>query len=242
MTTEYIILDWDSNVFGFKIAKIMSDNLGLIELREILNDLKKRNVSLVYWSFHVCEEGSQKAAEYLGGFLTGQKITYISHLENIPKISLDSEYQLEEYFGTKPNDDLINLILQGAVYSRFYVDPRISKKQYEDLHKLWIANSVKNSTIFVIGNNNKIIGFVSLNEKDNRGNIDFIVVDKLFRGRGIGKSLLFQAHKWFILNGYDVVQAVTQKENIVSCKLYEKYGYQPENTENFYHFWIVPPE
>lgn len=239
---QYKILEWDSEVFGFNVAKIMPDSLGSTELEEILNDLKKKNVSLVYWSFHVHEKRSRKAAEDMGGFLTGQKITYISHLENMPEISLDSQYQPEEYSETIPDGDLINLILQGAVYSRFYVDPRISKKQYENLHKLWIANSVRNSTIFVFRKNNRIIGFVSLNEKDNRGNIDFIVVDKLFRGQGIGKCLLSHAHKWLILNGYDIVQAVTQKENIVSCKLYEKYGYHPEKTENFYHFWIVPPE
>jgi len=238
MTNNYKILSWDSDFFGFLVVKIIPNKLNLKELEKILTDLKERNVSLVYFASDSEHEDSLTDAKSLGGFLTGQKITYILNLETIPISIQLSTVPLEEYGENKPNKDLVNLILQGGIYSRFYVDPKISRKQYESLHKLWLANSIKNNTLFVMKKNNTIVGFVSLNEKNKRGNIDFIVVDKSFRGRGFGSALLSQTHRWFVSKGYDAVQAVAQKENVIACKMYEKCGYKVEKIEKFYHFWL----
>lgn len=235
---KYSILKWDSNFFGFTVAKIITDKLNFKDLKKILTDLKKRNVSLAYFASDSANKDLQKAAKSLGGFLTGQKITYILDLKSIPAKSSVSAVPVEEYDKVKPNNDLIRLILQGGVYSRFHVDPKISDKQYRDLFTLWISNSTKNNTIFVIKRNDRIVAFVSLNEKDKRGNFDFITVDKSFRGRGFGNALLYNAHKWFVSKGYDIAQAVTQRENVVACNVYEKHGYHIEKIENFYHFWM----
>jgi len=240
MISEYNILEWDSNFFGFNVAKIAPKKLDFAELRKILRNLKKRNVSLVYWGSDNTDKESQEAAKSLNGVPTGQKKTYILDLKvlNTTIFSLPPDVQLEKYCKKEPNSDLINLIIQGGTYSRFYIDPKINKKQYEDLHKLWIANSVEKNNIFVINASNKIIGFVSLNEKDKRGNIDFIVVDETYRGKGLGTALMNHAHNWFVSKDYEIVQADTQQENINACNMYEKLGYHIEKIENFYHFWL----
>lgn len=238
MDKKYTILKWDSHYFGFTVAKIIPDKLDFNELGKILKDLKKRNVSLVYWGADGRDESSQKAAKSLDGFLTGERVTYIANLRNMFIQTANQNIQLEKYNDNVPNNDLIKLILEGGIYSRFYTDPKIGKKQYEELFKVWMNNSVKNNIIFVIKINHKIVAFISLNEKNNRGNIDFIVVDKSCMGKGFGKTLLAYAHKWFISNNYDHIQAITQAENIIACKMYEKCGYHIDRRENFYHFWL----
>ena len=238
MIQKYRILSWDSEFFGFIVARILPDKLDLKELKSILTDLKNRKASLAYWASNSKDGDLQKVAKTLGGFLTGEKIIYVANLKKISPSSLPLAIKIEEYEDKKPNKDLINLITRGGVYSRFYVDPKISRKQYEDLHKLWIVNSVKDNNIFITKDRNQIIGFVSLNEKDKRGNIDFIVVDESFRGKGVGTALLYQAHKWFISNGYNDVQAVTQKENVIASRMYAKCGYHIEKIERIYHFWL----
>ena len=84
MTNNYKILSWDSDFFGFLVVKIIPNKLNLKELEKILTDLKERNVSLVYFASDSEHEDSLIAAKSLGGFLTGQKITYILNLETIP--------------------------------------------------------------------------------------------------------------------------------------------------------------
>ena len=238
MTPEYNFLKWDSDFFGFKVAKILPKKINSTKLEKILCELKKRNVSLVYWSCDNFDKETQEAAQSLDGFLTGQKITYLLNLEQLSNTSTSTDIRIKIYNRKDPNSDLINLIIKGGKSSRFYIDPKISKKQYEDLQKLWITNSVKNNTIFVVKEKNQIISFVSLNEKNNRGNIDYIIVEEKHQGKGLGTSLMNHAHKWFISNGYKTVQADTQQENTKACNMYEKIGYNIEKIEKFYHFWL----
>jgi len=232
------ILKWDSDFFGFKVAKITAKNVNKAELESLLKELKTLNVSLAYFAADTKDFLSIEAAESLNGFFTGQKVTYVLTLEYSKESHLSKNKKIKKFVEKKPDKDLINLIVDGGKFSRFYLDPKIKNKQYVELHKLWITNSVKNNTIFVIENNEKIIAFVSLNEKNNRGNIDFIVVDKNHRGKGLATKLMEYAHIWFVLNGYKTVRADTQIKNINACKMYEKLGYKKEKVEKIYHFWI----
>lgn len=238
VNTKYEILKWDTEFFRFSVAKILPKKLDLTDLEKILKELKEKNVKLVYWATNNKDKDSQKHAKKLDGFLTGKKISYVKDLTKNKKIQEKESIKIEKYTEKIPNSDLLNLIIQGGVHSRFYVDPKISKKKYEELHKLWICNSVKDNMIFVAKKKDKIIGFVSLNEKNNIGNIDFIVVDKKFRGSGIATNLMNHSHNCLRSEGYSLVQADTQQENINACNMYRKLGYYAEKKENIYHFWL----
>jgi ribosomal protein S18 acetylase RimI-like enzyme len=238
---RYEILEWDSDFFGFSVARIVPDELDYNNLKEVLAEMKKEKVSLAYWASCRTDEYSRKMAEDLGGFLTEKKITYLIILESLNKKSLRFADMVEIYKDDKPNSDLEKLIIEGGVYSRFYVDPKISREKYEALHKLWIANSTNKSiakAVLIIRKHSRIVGFVSLGEKTGRGNIVYIAVDANIRGKGLGGALMNSAHSWFISNGYKYAQAETQEANIIACRMYEKFGYNIDKVQNFYHFWL----
>ena len=72
-------------------------------------------------------------------------------MKNLPdNIRGETSVEIEKYTNKKPNTELLELIIQGGIFSRFYVDPRIGRERYEQLHKLWMNNSVKDNTIFVV--------------------------------------------------------------------------------------------
>lgn len=209
-----------------------------MDIKKTLSELKKKKVKLVYWYTKKEYEYSQKYVKRFGGFLTGKKITYVKDLSKNSKVPEKNLIKIDKYKEKIPNNDLINLITQGGVYSRFYVDPKISEKKYKELHKQWITNSVKYNQVFIYKNRNHIRGFVSLNKKNQIGNIDFIVIEETYKRKGIATALMNHAHKWFISKGYKKVQADTQKNNINACKMYEKLGYYIEKSEDIYHFWL----
>lgn len=235
---NYKLLGWDSKVFNFNVAAIVPRNLDEQSLENILDDLNKQNVRLVYWAPNTDDEISCGAAESLGGFKTGIKRTYIADLTILePHLKIKSMNVMNNKLEVS-KAELVNLTLERAFHSRFYRDPRIEKRHYKAVITKWITDSVDNHTIFVINDQQKIIGFVSLNQKNDIGNIDFIVVAESHSGKGIGKELLFHAHHWFISNGYKFVQAITQKENISACNMYDKFGYYIKEEQTFYHFWL----
>jgi len=231
------ILDWDSHVFKFPVAAILPLNVSQESLEGILADLRSSGVCLVYWSPMAEDRESCEAAEALGGFNTGVKRTYFAELSCMP---LEFKVKSANAVGWDSNaskHELIKLTQARAIDSRFFKDPKSREKHYEAVMEKWIDDS-ENGSLFVTKDGNTIKGFISLNEKDGNGNINFIVIDEAYSGKGLGRELLFHAHGWFASKRYKFVQAITQKENSIACKMYEKYGYYIKEQRAFYHFWL----
>jgi dTDP-4-amino-4,6-dideoxy-D-galactose acyltransferase len=151
------------------------------------------------------------------------------------------DVNIEEYLEALPNSELEVLALKAGIFSRFNIDPKFSKEQYENLYKQWIINSTNKKiadAVFVAREGCKIVGMITVGRKNCRGNIGLISVDENRRGQNMGVSLVSTAHKWFISQGCKIAQVVTQTDNIAACRLYNKCGYHIERTEHFYHFWL----
>lgn len=242
MGNTYQILRWDTDFFGFIVARIIPYRLILDELEYTLASLKKENVSLVYWASDPSDIESQRSAKLFGGFLADKKITYLVDLRNMSTTCLQEvDANIEEYLEVLPNSELEVLALKAGVFSRFNIDSKFSKEQYESLYKQWIINSINKKiadAVFVVRERGKIVGMITVGRKNCRGNIGLIAVDESRRGQNMGVNLVSTAHKWFISQGCKIVQVVTQSNNIAACRLYEKCGYHIEKTEHFYHFWL----
>ena len=237
------ILEWDSNFFGFKVAKILLDRLSLKALEGILEELRGKEILLVYWASNYEDKNSHKAAERLGGFLADEKVTYVVDLSDLilNKDVLKSEFIIEEYDKDIPDEDLFELSIQSGVYSRFNCDPKIGSENFRRMYREWIKNSVSKriaQAVLVAKKSGKIVGMVTVGEKEGRGDIGLLSIVSESRGKGLGFSLVKSAQDWFKSQGYRRGQVITQKRNIFACKLYEKCGYRIEKIERFYHFWL----
>ena len=237
----YIHLDWDTDFFGFPVVKIIPDTLHFLQLQKILDELKEKKVRLAYWPSRPDDPESQEAAQSLGGVLVDKKITYVLNLKKLSPRELMTAVTPEEYLSHTVDPDLEKLALQSGEYSRFCVDPKIGKEKCRELYRIWMDNSVKRiaaKSLLVVKEKGQIVGVVIMGEQNGRGNIGSICVDESQRGRGLGADLLRSAHRWFISQGYDSVQAIVQGKNTGATRFYEKLGYTTEKVENYYHFWL----
>lgn len=234
-------LKLDSKLFGYKVAKILKPRLATAQLRLILNYLRQQNVCLVYWPSDNADRQSQIAAKKLHGFLSSEQITYLINLKKknlrLPPIAAD----IKTYQAATPTPELKQLAIQAGNYSRFNLDPKISKKLFHKLYNTWIKNSANKKIadkIIIIKNRKKIIAMTTLGTKNKRGDIGLLAVNENFRGKKLGTKLVFAAQNYFKQQGFSQAQVVTQKANILACRLYEKCGFRQEKIENFYHFWL----
>jgi len=229
------ILDWDSTFFGFRVAKIDLTDFQEDYLKTKLNQLKTEAIQLVYLATNKPIEASQLIG--IGAKLVDLKTTYwvdLSILENNTGTEDVVEWQTH-------HGNLEDLALQSGEYSRFKVDPRFPIEKFRDLYLAWIRKSLSKeyaTDVFVICENGKAIGFVTLNEQKDYGEIGLIAVDSNFRGRRIGQRLVRVAQKIMLQKGYSRMQVVTQGDNIPACQLYEKCGFAVLKQEWFYHIWV----
>lgn len=230
------ILNWDSNFFNIKICAIKGTISDANELTEVLQELKKLNIKLSYYSSVIPLNELQHFSELYDIYLVDKKITYLKKInKNIPYVKSVTEYK-RDY----PEDALIALAIQSGIYSRFNVDKKIGRIKYEELYKEWIINSVNKKLakeVLVYEENGIIAGFITLGEKKSIADIGIIAVDSDYRGRGIGQSLMTSAENWFANNSFNQIQVVTQGNNLPACKLYERCGYTIDKIEYFYHLW-----
>lgn len=239
MNTNYNILDWDSQFFGYKIACMKAWKLETKRLHEIIGDLYKNKISLVYCYSNPNDKISNKSLLNICGTLTDQKITFCKHVKT------DNNFLWPDYI--KPyrlnyaSNKLKLLSLQSGLYSRFNVDPNFINNEYEKLYLEWIDKSVKkyiSKEILVYYKDNDEKGFVTLDIDAELGTIGLFAVDELERGKSIGKNLMNAALHYFEGKNVVRVEVVTQKTNIIACEFYNSMNFKIKNVENIYHLWM----
>jgi len=235
----YQILGWDSDFFGIKVARISEPFLTIENLTTILAELKQKSVTLVYWPSH--REQNIHDIRKLGGLLVDPKTTFMIDFRLIDLNDFGSTDIVVPYSISMQLSDLEDLAIQSGEYSRFAIDPQIPEEKFEMLYKTWINRSLHREIareVLVIQEAGQVVGMVTLGDKEGRGDIGLIAVDTCCRGKKYGETLVRAAQKWFIKNGYEFGQVVTQGRNIAACNLYKKCGYSVEKVEYFYHFWL----
>lgn len=240
---KYEILQWDSSFFGFTVAKIHTDRVSGNEINEIIEDMKIKNVRLAYWASDPGDLEPQSCARISNAILTDRKVTYFTALPDVCEYSFcNTETVVEEYHDLVSTPELEELAVQAGTYSRFKVDSQIPENKFLELYKIWIRRSVNREIakkVFVVRSEGKIAGVVTVGEKDDRADIGLIAVDPSLRGKNAGMALVQVAQEWGVKEGYSVAQVVTQADNVVACRFYEKCGYRIERIQNIYHLWIV---
>ena len=236
---EYQILDWDSDLFGVKVARIADPSLPTEKLTDLLSVLKQQCVKLVYWSSG--RECDDDEAKRLCGHLVDTKTTFAMDFRSLNLDDFNSIDIVEAYSQSMPIADIEDLAIQSGEYSRFAVDPNLPREKYLALYKIWINRSLDKeiaSEVLVIQEAGRVVGMVTLGEKNRRGDIGLIAVGTSYRGKKYGYKLVRAAQRWFVKNGYIFGQVVTQGMNIPACNLYKKCGYSIEKIEYIYHFWL----
>jgi dTDP-4-amino-4,6-dideoxy-D-galactose acyltransferase len=236
------ILDWDTEFFGFRVARILPPRLNEAELRAIMSELREENVSLAYWGSDSSSSTSKESGLSAGGALVDNKVTYVLDLRKVDPDETRASQRIHKYSSRQCSEELEALAIECGGHSRFRVDPLIPNEQFEELFKVWMRRSVSkeiaNSVWVADDENAGLSGVVTTRTTGGRGAIGLLAVHPHSQGKGLGRALVRAASSEFIAKGHKFAQVVTQGSNSRSCRLYESTGYQIERTENVFHFWI----
>ena len=233
-------LKWDSDFFGFSVARITAA-ADVRLLTVLLEDLKAKRYRLVYWNIPAANGLMSGAADSLGGRVVGAKVTYFADLPAIRAAFCSRACIIMPYERTEPDRDLITLALQSGEFSRFKLDPLFPSKLYDKLYTAWITRYVRKEIgwgVLVAKDGDLTMGMVALGDKNGRGDVGLLAVAPQASGKGVGKALMAAAGASFEAKGYDKVQVVTQRANRRACRLYEVCGYKVEKIDDVVHFWL----
>ena len=230
------VLDWDTNFFGRKIAKVVVCDSDERYVEEKLSQYKALDFDLVY----IFLPGDFVLSEILCSSyncrLVDCKLIYNTYVEEEYEVSP----QVVEYKGEAL--PLYDLGLQSGIHSRYRMDPYFAEDDFQRLYKRWIDNSVQYliaDKIFVFDGGQGIKGFVTVKIQDEDASIGLIATDSKQRGRGVGSQLLAAVKKYVKDIGGRHLSVATQKGNGLACSFYEKNGFSLKSETNIYHAWLM---
>ncbi|MCB9201805.1 MAG: GNAT family N-acetyltransferase [Flavobacteriales bacterium] len=224
-------LTWDSLFFGF--------NVGKIEFKNYVDSVSADEYKLIY--VFNDEESHIKIRNFSKTYEEHKVVFY----KKLRLNSIQRDENIEDVKNIKNtsfvSEDLYNLAFESGKYSRFKLDSKFTKQQFEELYKIWIDNSLDGKyaeALYVYIIKNKIEGFISYIIKNKVAQVGLFAVSNKMQGKGIGGKLLSNLEtEVFKKGGVDYIEIPTQLENKLACKFYKSKGYEVKSVTKINHFW-----
>ena len=236
---DVVPLLWDSEFFGFKIARLVPRRYGAAELRMHLEKQWEQGIRLVYWGSDPNDTASQSAAAANQGLLVDRKTTFVRKIDGFV-VRPSERYETQSLPEDGWSDELASLAVQIGQYSRFRQDRHFSIATWQRLYWTWMQNSIKRAIaddVLVIRDAGFVVAVVTVRARGKIGEIGLLGVQESRRGAGLGRALVDLAMGWFSERPLSHVRVVTQGDNRLACQMYKACGFLVESVENFYHFW-----
>lgn len=221
---------WDSKFFNFPIGSFRIKDHMQWDLNKFIAESKK--FKLVY----IFSETKLEHDSFIK--LVDRKVIYSKKLvSNVNPINdvVDFESKYHNY------SDLLDLGYLSGTLSRFKLDCNFSNKEFKNLYKVWIDNSLSGEIafkVFVKMDLNEIAGFVTLKKKNlHTSQIGLIAVIPEFQGRNIASDLIKKCEQASLSSGFSNLEVATQYDNLAARKLYEKNDFEIKTMEYIYHVW-----
>jgi dTDP-4-amino-4,6-dideoxy-D-galactose acyltransferase len=230
------VLAWDSEFFGFRIARVREARLTARNLRDVLEWCVREGIRCLYF---LASSDSSETTDLAGanGFrMADLRFTLARGLEGDAG-SVESVRAFNE-------SDLPFLQEIAAVShrdSRFYHDPGFPDQRCDEFYKTWIERSCHGyaNTVLVAEHLRQPAGYVSCHlQPDGIGTIGLLAVADWSRGVGLGGQLVTAALRFFAEACCTRVTVVTQGRNCSAQRLYQNCGFRSASMELWYHRWF----
>jgi len=242
---EIKLLDFDTRLFGFKVAMFMGKRLGGESSKRLIKECKDRGIRCCFAELDINDFVTLNMSAKDGFVISDIRMTFEKDLCN---------YRLRDNKGLKGyvidkvimNRDLPYLeALSGelSLTSRFEFDNNFPAGMAGRLYKTWMRNSIDKKTaggMFIareIKTRNPA-GVITYKRYADYGKIVLFVVGQKHRRKGLGFRLLNRVSLCFKEAGIGKIRVVTESKNIPAQRLYEKNGFLTHSVSAFFHLWI----
>lgn len=233
-------LTWDSEFFGFRIARVKQTQLSNADISVINAWAATEKIDCLYFLAESDDAHSVRIAEQNNFALVDIRVTL--------DISLQGDYApLAQTIRLAQAADVDRLkAISSASYqnSRFYYDAHFPTEKNNQLYAIWVEKlfnhaitNAENHRVLV-ADQGAVAGFITCEIKNGVGEIGLFAVDSAQQGAGLGGALINAALAWFAAQGVSHVQVVTQGRSITAQRAYQRAGFKTRQMQLWYHRWF----
>jgi GNAT superfamily N-acetyltransferase len=241
--SHWIRLPWDSEHFGFAIARLHGSELSPENLRTEIETAQESGIRCLYW---LANENAVAALPRSPSIkVLDTRVTYSCLLRN-------SAYQSEPgWIGarTAQSQDLAALLRMASIShanTRFFEDDSFPVDRARSLYSVWIekAFSDPDQMVFVSGSHEQPGAYITCgpSPESSVASIGLVAVAPDQRREGHAQRLVATALKWARERGFQHLEVATQGQNHPARRLYEKNGFDLVDESTWVHIWLEGSE
>jgi len=242
------LLEWDTNFFGFRIARVRGDALTPERVKEIHAWCERHRVHCLYFLSRSDDAATTRLAEDNGFRLVDIRVTLAYKACGEGNVALPARANNGITVRRARPDDVPRLqAMARGLYrdTRFFYDANFPTHLSQSLYETWIRLSCEGyaDAVFVAVSDDLPVGYVSchLNKAERAGRIGLVGVGNSSQGHGVGQALIFTALAWLRQEGAKEITVVTQGRNCAAQRLYQRCGFLTQEVRLWYHKWYTLP-
>ncbi len=239
MTGVCQLLNWDTEFFGMRVARLNRAQPTAAEMRSALDWCAAENISCLYLLTGSNDPETTRLAEECGFHFADIRVT-------LERSGGDAPSDIPSGIRIATEEDVAALkSIAGVSHtdSRFYYDTGFPRERCDELYRVWIEKSCRGyaQRVFVAEHQGAPVGYITCHN-DEGGRIGLLGVAENARGLGLGGRLISAALHYFAESKLQRVTVVTQGRNAAAQRLYTRHGFLPLSTELWYHRWFRQAE
>lgn len=235
---ECFPLEWDTNYFGVNSARVnLKGKTNSVEQNQILEYCK------AFEFITIANIGNFNDNNFWIGRKTNAFLVDINiqFFKRTMQLDVINDERIKIYNSYQGNKKVLEIAKSTFTYSRFYNDPLLPQEQARNVYLNWTKNAFRrDDKYFVIATiNEDIAGYLlfSIDEQKTVAVIELISTNNNYRGKGVGKSLIFNLESFLYRNEIFNIKVGTQLDNIKAIQFYTSCGFEYINCSSIYHLW-----
>jgi len=230
-------LEWDSNFFGVRIARLNIARLDEQTVVDALQWCRSNRIDCLYFLADSDHAATAILAEKNGFHLTDVRMTFENPLTQSETPPAHETIRLAR------EEDLAALreIARNTHRdSRFYFDDHFDRAKCDQLYATWIENSFRGfaQAVLVADVANAPAAYLTCHLKDGVSQIGLLGVGAQHQGRGLGTKLVQQFLTWSRQQNAQRATVVTQGRNLAAQRLYQRNRFVTASLRLWYHHWV----
>ncbi len=225
------LLKWDSTFFLKKI--------GLLDIKNNCQNIEYMNLDDWDLIYLVSDEDFNLDTEKFNKTYSETKIVFSKRM--VP-VNDEIDKNISVAVNNTSKKQIYALALESGKFSRFNLDPKFTRTDFEKLYYMWVDNSFHQdfaNAVLIYKLENEIVGFITYKISECFATIGLIAVSPICQGNGIGRKLITAVEIELLRLHIGELRIPTQLQNEKACEFYMKLGYEIIDKKIIKHYWKV---
>ena len=237
-------LDWDTEFFGHRIARLNSTLLEPDSVKSVLDWCRAEAIECLYFLAESNDPQTVWLAQENHFSLVEIRITLERSLKDWdpdtrPRAAEDVLVRFAE-----PGDIpvLQEIARTSYVDSRYYFDKHFSEDKWQDYYATWVKKSCSGGADLALAavKDGEVIGYITglVDKATNQGIYELTGVRESARRSGVGQELFRSGLDWYARNHVPGIWVATQGRNVTTQRMIQRHGFLTKSCQLYYHKWF----